>query len=194
LYNVKNLSGGGCAYRCARRRSWRSLFRVSLENAAPGRPGRSVRTESGRCHLGLRRGVLRTGAGIFTRRRSGDGRRDRAGHGELEQYHAEPARPVGRYRRRWIFLDRPAAASQDLAAAGGRRRRDAAIRDAIPLSRPVFRLRHDCRGGWSELTGAAVLRSSPGTAPPSGSRRCRRHSSPPSRAPSAPITTASHRR
>src|SRR5580704_14547926 len=80
------------AYRRDRRRPRRALFFLPLEKASPRRPYRPVRAERRRRHLGLRRGILRTGAGIPARRRSRHRRRDRAAYGELEEHHAEPAR------------------------------------------------------------------------------------------------------
>src|SRR6476620_9695524 len=92
LVSVLSIWEEDCAHRRDRRRAWRDLLRLSLEAASPGCRGRTVRTEPGRRHLGLWRGVLRAGAGILARRRSRDGRRDRAEDGELEQHHAQSAR------------------------------------------------------------------------------------------------------
>src|SRR4051812_38154186 len=61
--------GGDLAYRRDRRGPRRALLRLSLEAASSGRPDRPVRTKPRRRHLGLRRGVFRTGAGVFARRR-----------------------------------------------------------------------------------------------------------------------------
>ena len=133
------------AYRRDRRRTRRPLLRLSVEKAAPGRPYRPVRAECRRRHLGIWRGVLRTGARIPARRRSRDGRRHRAANGELEEHHPQPARRERRDRRRRLLLDRPARSADDPAAARRRGRRHAALRHHDPVRGRVDRLRPDRR-------------------------------------------------
>ena len=147
------------AYRRDRRRPRRPLLRLSLEKTSPRRRDRSVRAEPRRRHLGLRRGVLRAGAGIPARRRSRHRRRHHAEDGELEEHHAQSARRKRRDRRRRLFLDRPARSAHDPAAArvravGVTPRYDTTIQSLDQLDR----LRSDRRGRRPELAGAPQLR------------------------------------
>jgi hypothetical protein len=126
------------AYRRDRRRPRRPLFRLSLEAASSGRADRPVRAEPRRRHLGLWRGVLRTGAGIPARRRSRHRRRHRAADGELEEHHAQSARRERRDRRRRLFLDRPARSAgilqQRVRAVGVTPRYDTLIQSVDQLA------------------------------------------------------------
>src|SRR5438445_1752216 len=127
IISILSIREGGCAHSRAWRRSRRTLFRLSLEKAAPRCPHRSVRAEHRGRHLRLWRSVLGTGVGIPARRRPRHGRCDHPKDGELAEHHAPSAWAKRRDRRGRLLLHRSAGAVDAPAAAGARGRRRAAI-------------------------------------------------------------------
>ena len=138
--------------------------------------------------LGLRRGVLRTGAGIPARRRSRHRRRHRAEDGKLEEHHAQPAR---REHRRSMASAFPRSAG--LSCSRSCRRvwllsvSTPHYDTADPFARPIdgydlivaadglnSLVRRSFEGDFGVSVVLLQPTNSPGTAPTNASRRCRR--------------------
>src|SRR5262249_36400585 len=153
------------AHRHPRCRPCRTLPRISDQAPAPGNGRLAPRTEPGRRHLWLRRGVLRSRSGIPARRRRTDLFGDNAAYAIVERHHHHSSRRAGDDRRGRLFRHRPPQVVAIAAVAGALRRRRACVPSFCEKPWRAGQRRSHCRRRCCEFAGPPYQRDS---------RRCQR--------------------